>query len=215
MTSVSRASGQVPISTLCNQIKAFIEKGNAASKRADDLYLSAGRCLLELKSRAPDDWLTRAKDDIGISRTRAYELLKIAEGRTTVEETRERTSTRTKRARAKKKSPLRSGRHKREQNSEDNREQTVEERQGERLATQLYVFVEEKFIPSVLEWTDHGERELMRTVRDDLVDMLEGRAISLQKLADTIRFAEADDSNDFEAATTPRPQRPVTGEARA
>lgn len=214
MTSVSRASGQVPISTLCNQIKAFIEKGNLAVKKSEDLYLSAGCSLLELKKRVPDQWLKHAKDDIGISKTRAYELVAIAEGRTTTEETRERTNTRTKRSRAKKKSPLRSGKRKGEHPREETPEESVERRQGDKLAMRLYHFVE-RFKSSVLEWTDNGERQLITAVRDDLVVIIEGMAISLQDLAETIRHEPDADVDEAPATSTRRPQRPVTGEARA
>lgn len=77
---------------LVKRIKTLIEKGDLATERAANFYISAGQCLKELKERKPEgitwaDYLGECGIEVG--RRRADELIAIADGRTTVEKVRE------------------------------------------------------------------------------------------------------------------------------
>jgi hypothetical protein len=74
---------------LIKAIKAHIAKG-------EQHYISAGYYLAHLKERCPDQatFLALVKEKIGIGKSRAYELLQIADGRKTVEEVRADTADR-------------------------------------------------------------------------------------------------------------------------
>jgi hypothetical protein len=80
-------SSQLTIPSLCKTIKALVRKGDHAAEKAEQFYIAAGKHLAELKARS-NEWLKLAKD-IGIGRSRAYELLSIGTGKRTVEQVRE------------------------------------------------------------------------------------------------------------------------------
>lgn len=70
------------------KIKAHIAKGDKATEKADQHYISAGQYLAKLKGEHAGSWaeweaLLKAK--IGISTGRASELMQIADGRKTAE----------------------------------------------------------------------------------------------------------------------------------
>lgn len=83
----------LPIDTLGAMIVARIERGDMAVAKAEDHYKAAGIHLLEAKARLkrPGEILwsaflfSRCK---GLCQSRAYELMAIADGRTTLEEIR-------------------------------------------------------------------------------------------------------------------------------
>jgi hypothetical protein len=89
-------TGQMPLPQLCAMIKAQIEKGDKASEKAEQFYKAAGLHLKELQNRKPDGvkWEKYVKDQCGIGKTRAWQLIQLADGRTTLDkartETRER-----------------------------------------------------------------------------------------------------------------------------
>ena len=81
---------------LVHTIKVLIAKGDHAKDKAEQFYVAAGQHLKTLKERSPTaaawEKIIREKCDLG--KSRAYELLQIADGRTTVEKTRNSTNQR-------------------------------------------------------------------------------------------------------------------------
>lgn len=71
----------VPLETLGNDIVARIAIGDKNRARADDMYLSAGRQLIEAKERVPNFKAFLRNYCNGLSRSRAYELINIANGK--------------------------------------------------------------------------------------------------------------------------------------
>jgi hypothetical protein len=71
---------------LVKTIKTLVEKGDHAKEKAEQFYIAAGQHLKTLKEQCPSasawEELVRRKCDL--ERSRAYELLQIADGRTTV-----------------------------------------------------------------------------------------------------------------------------------
>jgi hypothetical protein len=88
------------------RVKAHLKKG-------DDHLVAAGLILKELKAEHEqaggtwDQWETLVKEKAGIAKSRASELMQIADGRKTVEGTRQEARERMKEVRAR--SPERSG----------------------------------------------------------------------------------------------------------
>src|SRR5262245_32041965 len=94
---------------LGKEILARIVKGDQAKQRSEDLYLSAGRMLLDAKKLAPNFAAFLRDHCRGLGRSRAYELLRVAKGQTTTEEVRAKTNERKKKYRANTKATVRSG----------------------------------------------------------------------------------------------------------
>lgn len=76
------------IPQIVKTIKSLIEKAAQAAEKANQFYIAAGQHLKDLKARWPDKWETVVRDECGIGRRRTYELIAIADGRTTVEKVR-------------------------------------------------------------------------------------------------------------------------------
>jgi hypothetical protein len=84
-------------SQLIKTIKAHIAKGDHASEKAEQHYISAGQHLATLKKEHAgswDEWTALLKIKVGISTGRASELMQIADGRKTVEQVRADTNRR-------------------------------------------------------------------------------------------------------------------------
>jgi hypothetical protein len=81
--------------TLVRRVKALIEKGDRAAEKAEQFYKSAGIHIKEIKEQS-EDWETIVREKCGIGRSRAYELMAIADGRTTLEKVRASTNERQK-----------------------------------------------------------------------------------------------------------------------
>jgi len=99
-------------SQLIQTIKAHIAKGDKAKDKAEQHYIAAGQHLKTLKARHGGSWAEweeLLKTKIGIGKSRASELMRIADGRKTVEQVRADTAARTAKTRALQSSPLRSG----------------------------------------------------------------------------------------------------------
>ena len=94
---------------LGKEILARVESGNKARQKSEDHYKAAGLRLLDAKKLAPDfdTFLTEHCD--GLGRTRALELIAIAEGRTSNAEINAKANERKKRHRATKAETVRSG----------------------------------------------------------------------------------------------------------
>ena len=99
-------------SQLIQTIKAHIAKGDKAKDKAEQHYIAAGQHLKTLKASHGGtwaEWEELLKTKIGIGKSRASELMRIADGTKTVEQVRADTAERTAKTRALQSSPLRSG----------------------------------------------------------------------------------------------------------
>ena len=95
---------------LVHTIKVHIAKGDQAREKATQHYIAAGQHLKTLKAAHTGSWAEWEKilkDKIGIGKSRASELMLIADGTKTVEEVAAATTERSKKHRAL--SPLRNG----------------------------------------------------------------------------------------------------------
>lgn len=77
---------------LVREIKVLISKGDKAKVKAEDFYIAAGLHLKTLKAKHDKgggswvEWEQFVKAEVGIGRSRASELMQIADGRKTLEE---------------------------------------------------------------------------------------------------------------------------------
>ena len=94
---VTNSQALVELETLGRDIVARIATGDAAKDRADQYYVSAGLQLIDARSRVPDFTAFLRDHCCGLSRSRAYELIAIAEGK--AEEVRSKNRTRDRRRR--------------------------------------------------------------------------------------------------------------------
>jgi hypothetical protein len=98
---------------LVQTIKVLVEKGEKAKQKAKDFFIAAGQHLKKLKEihegRGGNwpEWEILVKEKCGIGKSRASELMQIADGRTTVEAVQVRKAESMKRVRAS--SPPRGG----------------------------------------------------------------------------------------------------------
>jgi len=93
---------------LVGAIKAHIARGDKAAEKSEGHYIAAGQYLKQLKAEHSGSWEQwETLLSVGIGRSRASELMQIADGRKTAEEVRAITAGRTRRSREN--SPLRSG----------------------------------------------------------------------------------------------------------
>ena len=87
---------QTAVSSLVKIIKAHLEKAKQAEEKSEQHYISAGLRLAELKDRYRRDvkvsktqtWEQYVHETFGLGRSRADELIRIADGRATLEDTR-------------------------------------------------------------------------------------------------------------------------------
>src|SRR5262249_57411357 len=94
--------GSMNESELIRHIKAHIKAGDKAKCKAEDHYIAAGQYLKQLKDDCPDQktFLEKVEKEIGIGKSRTYELMQIGDGRKTVDEVRADTAKRTANAKA-------------------------------------------------------------------------------------------------------------------
>ena len=113
MTAPNPAPTTMNESQLVRVIKAHIEKGDKAKDKAEQHYIAAGQHLKTLKAEhrgSWSEWEGLLKIKIGIGKSRASELMQIADGRKTVEEVRTGGADRKREHDERKKiSPLRNG----------------------------------------------------------------------------------------------------------
>jgi hypothetical protein len=104
-------TGQVStsIDELVDRIRGHIECGVKAAEKADEHFKAAALLIKQLKEAEPTNWQALVRDRCGLGRSRAYELLRIADGRDTVGETREKTNARSRRHHEKVKSSVANG----------------------------------------------------------------------------------------------------------
>jgi hypothetical protein len=94
--------------SLIERIKAHIAKGDKAAEKAGQHYVAAGQYLNELKANHTgnwEEWEVLLKSKVGIGKSRASELMQIADGRKSVEQVRANTNQR----KLDHRKPLRSG----------------------------------------------------------------------------------------------------------
>jgi len=98
-TNTAGNGATVTLETLGQEIMARVEKGDTAKDRAEQLYISAGLQLIEARGRVPDFSAFLRNHCKDLSRSRAYELIAIAEGK--AEELRSKNRVRDRRRREK------------------------------------------------------------------------------------------------------------------
>ena len=85
------------LESLGREAKARIDQGDKAKDRAEQMYISAGLYLKEAKARVEKrkdiTWVQYLIKHCPVGKSRAYELIAIADGRKTVEETVSRSTT--------------------------------------------------------------------------------------------------------------------------
>jgi hypothetical protein len=106
VSAAQTASSLLPLDTLAATINARIVKGDKATGDADGHYLSAGLMLLEAKRRLPIEqpgkrFTAYIVGECRMAPSRAYELIRVAEGKTTPEEIRAKANERKIKHRAK------------------------------------------------------------------------------------------------------------------
>jgi hypothetical protein len=81
---------QRPIAEVIRATKVLQAKAEQATDKAEQYYITVGRNLEELKERKPKGtlWPAFVKKHFGYSQPRADELIRIADGRTTLDESR-------------------------------------------------------------------------------------------------------------------------------
>jgi hypothetical protein len=94
-----QGSSSVPLETLGQEIAARIEAGDKSADRANKMYVSAGLQLIEAKRLVPNFKNFLRDHCNALSRSRAYELIKIANGKS--DEVREKNRRRDRRRREK------------------------------------------------------------------------------------------------------------------
>jgi hypothetical protein len=84
----SSANSNANQAQLIRTIKAHIAAGDKAAEKSEQHYVSAGQHIKTLKANHTGtwaEWMTLLKTEIGISKSRASELMMIADGRKTAE----------------------------------------------------------------------------------------------------------------------------------
>jgi hypothetical protein len=106
MTNIDNTPAE--IQRLAKEIRVLVEKGDHAKEKSRQFYLAAGLHLKTLKDHSTSTaaWVKLAKKECNLSRTRAFELLALAGGRTTIEKMRADTNKRKIKHRAR---PFRNG----------------------------------------------------------------------------------------------------------
>ena len=84
------------VSALARRVKVLTEKGDRAAEKAEQFYKAAGIHIRQIKEESLDNWETIVREQCNIGRSRAYELMAIADGKTTLEKVRASTNERQK-----------------------------------------------------------------------------------------------------------------------
>jgi hypothetical protein len=95
------------ITQCCRTINALVRKLAKAEDKVDQYQRSIGQHIAAIKAERPDDWLQVVESECALGRSRAYELLAIANGRKTTAQVAAASTERSKKHRAL--SPLRNG----------------------------------------------------------------------------------------------------------
>lgn len=110
---MSEAFPEMDLPALGQTAHASIKRGDVSKQRAEDLYRSAGLYLIEAKKRVAKrkdmTWPQYLLKHCNVGQSRANEIIMIADGRTSLEDVRERARDRMADVRRRQKSPERSG----------------------------------------------------------------------------------------------------------
>jgi hypothetical protein len=89
-------------SQLVKTIKAHLAKAEKYQSKAEEHFITAGQYLMTLKGNSPDQatFLKIVREQIGLGKSRTYELMQIADGTKTVQEMRDDGAERKARERA-------------------------------------------------------------------------------------------------------------------
>jgi hypothetical protein len=81
------APSDVNCDEIAERVRVLIEKADRATKKAQQFYIAAGLHLKTLRDNAPSKaaWEQLIDEKCGLGVTRAYELMQIADGRTTIQ----------------------------------------------------------------------------------------------------------------------------------
>jgi hypothetical protein len=95
------ATSEITIPALVDTIKAHLAKGAQSKEKSDQHYITAGLRLKELKARKPGEtpWPEYVRKTFDLGQSRADQLIRIADGRTTIEKERADQSVRDERNR--------------------------------------------------------------------------------------------------------------------
>jgi hypothetical protein len=85
---------QAGLSYHIQSINALIRKLRHAKNKVEQYHFSIGRHIAAIKTARPDDWQDVVKTECNLSRSRAYELMAIADGSKTIEQTRDQVNAR-------------------------------------------------------------------------------------------------------------------------
>jgi hypothetical protein len=102
-TDAAISETSAPQSLLVRHIRAHVAKGDKARSKSDEHYIAAGLYLKTLKENYATDWAsweTLLKARVGLSATRAGELMRIADGRESPQKIRAATVRRMRKLRA-------------------------------------------------------------------------------------------------------------------
>jgi hypothetical protein len=94
------------VTRTCREINALVTKLGHAERKIDEYQRSIGQHIATIKKARPKDWQEIIEARCNLKKSRAYELLAIADGRKTVEGVRAEKAESVRRLRAR---PLRSG----------------------------------------------------------------------------------------------------------
>ena len=78
----------------CRAINALNTKLEHAARKVEEYETAIGQHIAAIKKARPDDWKDIVKTECNVGRARAYELMAIARGTKTVEQTRAQTNIR-------------------------------------------------------------------------------------------------------------------------
>lgn len=91
-------------------IKSNLKAGDACAHKAEQHYKQAGQKIIALRNARPGDWEKVVKEECGVGRSRAYELIALAGGKITLEKLREQKAQQVRDTRERaNENPLRSG----------------------------------------------------------------------------------------------------------
>ena len=88
-------------------INSLIPQLKHVTREAEEFQVAIGEHIKAIRTVAPSDWETIVKTKCGISRSRAYELMRIADGTTTTEQVRAADAAKHRRLRAARREAIR------------------------------------------------------------------------------------------------------------
>jgi len=103
----SKQALSISVGEHCRRINALADKLANAERKVEEYQRSIGQHIASIKAVRPNDWEKIVKVNCKLGRSRAYELLAIADGTKTVKQTRAEKAGSVRRLRARR--PLRSG----------------------------------------------------------------------------------------------------------